>query len=86
MPDDTLRSAIGISGDCHGSLKFYGINYAQVDPAADGGPDYAAIAEAASKPNVTAVMIQRSRGYDNRKALSVDEIGRICETVKAVNP
>ena len=86
MPYDTLRSAIGISGDCHGSLKFYGINYAQVDLAADGGPDYAAIAEAAAKPNVTAVMIQRSRGYDNRKALSVDEIGRICETVKAVNP
>ena len=27
MPYDTLRSAIGISGDCHGSLKFYGINY-----------------------------------------------------------
>ena len=84
MPYDTLRSAIGISGDCHGSLKFYGINYAQVNLAADGGPDYAAIAEAASKPNVTAVMIQRSRGYDNRNALSVDEIGRICETVKAV--
>ena len=69
MPYDTLRSAIGISGDCHGSLKFYGINYAQVDLAADGEPDYAAIAEAAAKPNVTAVMIQRSRGYDNRKAL-----------------
>ena len=45
-PYDTLRTAIGISGDCFGSLKFYGINYGQVELAPDGGPDYAAIAEA----------------------------------------
>ena len=61
MPYDTLRSAIGISGDCHGSLKFYGINYAQVDLNADGDPDIPAIKAAAADKNVTAVMIQRSR-------------------------
>ena len=33
LPYDTLRSAIGISGDCHGSLKFYGVHYAQTDLA-----------------------------------------------------
>ena len=27
MPYDTLRTAIGISGDSFGSLKFYGIDY-----------------------------------------------------------
>ena len=85
-PYDTLRSAIGISGDCHGSLKFYGVNYAQVDLAADGGPDLEAIRKAAADPRVSAVMIQRSRGYEDRKAMTVPEIGRICETVKAVNP
>lgn len=85
-PYDTLRNAIGISGSCHGSLKFYGIDYAEVALAANGEPDYAAIENAAADKRVAAVMIQRSRGYDNRKALSVAEIGRICDTVRKVNP
>ena len=86
MPYDTLRSAIGISGDCHGSLKFYGVEYGQVDLTDAGEPDYEAIAKAAAEENVTAVMIQRSRGYADRKALTVEEIGRICSVVKEVNP
>ena len=86
LPYDTLRSAIGISGDCHGSLKFYGIDYAQVDMTPEGEPDYAGIARAAADRKVAAVMIQRSRGYADRKALTVDEIGKIIETVRAVNP
>lgn len=86
MPYDTLRTAIGINGVEHGSLKFYGIDYAQVDMTADGEPDYEAIAKAAADPKVTAVMVQRSRGYDDRKSLSVEEIGRICRCVKEANP
>jgi len=86
LPYDTLRNAIGISGDCHGSLKFYGVEYGQVDLTAAGEPDYDAIAKACAEENVSAVMIQRSRGYEERKALSAEEIGRICSTVKAVNP
>lgn len=86
LPYDTLRTAIGISGDCHGSLKFYGIDYAQVDMAANGEPDYDGIARAAADPKVTGVMIQRSRGYADRKALTVEEIGRIVKAVKEVNP
>ena len=86
LPYDTLRNAIGITGDCHGSLKFYGVEYGQVDLAENGEPDYEGIAAAVADERVTAVMIQRSRGYADRKALSVEEIGRICSTVKAVNP
>lgn len=86
LPYDTLRNAIGISGDCHGSLKFYGIDYAQVDMTASGEPDYDGIARAASDPKVTGVMIQRSRGYADRKALTVQEIEKIVKAVKAVNP
>ena len=85
-PYDTLRTAIGLSGESFGSLKFYGIGYGQVELAADGGPDYAAIREAVKEEGVAGVMIQRSRGYEDRRALSVREIGRIVETVKAVNP
>ena len=84
-PYDTLRTAIGLSGNVFGSLKFYGVNYAQVDLAPDGRPDYDAIRAAVSDPKVKGVMIQRSRGYEDRKALSVKEIGRIVEAVREVN-
>lgn len=86
MPYDTLRSAIGISGRCHGSLKFYGIDYAQVDLRADGTPDIEGIKAAVSDKKVTAVMIQRSRGYEDRPALTVEQIGEICAAVKSVDP
>lgn len=86
LPYDTLRCAIGISGDGYGSLNFYGIDYAQVDLAANGDPDYAAIRCAAANEKVTGVMIQRSRGYAERRALTVEEIGKICEAVHEVNP
>lgn len=86
MPYDTLRSAIGISGSCHGSLKFYGIDYAQVDLRADGTPDIEGIKAAVSDKKVTAVMVQRSRGYEDRPALTVEQIGEICAAVKSVDP
>ena len=48
LPYDTIRTTIGISGDCHGSLKFYGVDYAQVDLNAQGEPDYDGIRDAAA--------------------------------------
>ena len=86
LPYDTLRNAIGIEGDCHGSLKFYGINYAQVDLKADGSLDIGAIKKAAADKSVTAVLIQRSRGYGNRPAFSAEQIGEIARAVKEVDP
>ena len=86
LPYDTLRNAIGIEGDCHGSLKFYGINYAQVDLKADGTPNIEAIKKAAADKCVTAVLIQRSRGYGDRPAFSAEQIGEIARAVKEVDP
>lgn len=85
LPYDTLRNAIGIEGDCHGSLKFYGINYKQVD-LKNGEADLDAIIAALADRSISAVLIQRSRGYENRKALSAEEIGEICSAVKSVAP
>lgn len=85
-PYDTLRSAIGISGNGFGSLKFYGVNYGEVALTAGGKPDLTAIEKAAADEKVAAVMIQRSRGYADRPALTVQEIGEICKSVKKVNP
>ena len=85
-PYDTLRCAIGISGDGVGSLRYYGIGYSQVDLTAAGEPDYEQIRRAAADPKVTGVMLQRSRGYDDRRALTIEDIRRICEAVREVNP
>ncbi len=80
---DTLQNTI--TGDYCGSMKHYGIGYKQVD-LQNGRPDLPAIAEAAKDPTIKLVFIQRSRGYAVRETLSCAEIGKICETVHAVNP
>ena len=81
LPYDTLQGAIGITGKYRGSLKEYGVGYKQVGLGDDGGPDYKAIKAAISNENIGAVFIQRSRGYSLRRALTVQEIGEICEVV-----
>ena len=84
-PYDTLRTAIGIDGDEFGSLRFYGIDYHQVDTL-NGGPDFESIRRASDGLRPAAVLIQRSRGYDSRRALTVADIGEIVRTVKSVSP
>ena len=84
-PYDTLRTAIGISGSAHGSLRDYGVAYAQVDTL-DGGPDLDAIVRAAREIRPAAALVQRSRGYDSRRALTVEEIGGIVRAIKSASP
>lgn len=84
-PYDTLRTAIGITGDAYGSLAFYGVKYAEV-PTKDGGPDLAAIEREVGEKRPRAVLIQRSRGYDSRRAISAEEVGELCRLVKRVSP
>ena len=85
-PYDTLQRTIGIAGDGDGSLKFYGIDYAQVDLLKNGDPDIDGIKKAASNLKVKAVMLQRSRGYALRRAFGVDDIENIIKAVREVNP
>ena len=84
-PYDTIHSVIGLSGEGMGSLKDFGVKYAQVDLNAEGRPDIEAIKKAVEeKPKM--VYIQRSRGYSLRPTLSVAEIGEIAKAVKSVSP
>ncbi len=85
-PYDTLQETIGIRGGQFGSLAFYGIGYKQIDLLADGTPDLKAIAEEVKTPATAAVLIQRSRGYSSRRAISISEIKCITDVVKANNP
>ena len=86
LPYDTLRTVIGISGDLPGTLRYYGTEYRQTDLKPSGEPDIPAIRAAASDPRVTAVAVQRSRGYEQRPALTVAQIGEIAAAVHDVNP
>ena len=83
-PYDTLHAAI--TGSAHGSLASYGIRYSQLELAADGGPDYETIRETVAATHPRAAYLQRSRGYAPRRALFVDEIGRVADLVKAESP
>lgn len=85
-PYDTLRSAIGISGGAFGSLTYYGVGYDEVALTESGEPDYETIRKAAAAPKVNAVILQRSRGYADRPALSIETIARVIQTVREVNP
>lgn len=84
-PYDTLCSSIGITGNAPGSMRDFGIGYAQVDPTPEGLPDLEGIAEAVKDPKVRTVLIQRSRGYSTRAALPIEWIKRIVDTVRSVN-
>lgn len=86
VPYDTLRKAIGITGEEFGSLKFYGIGYKQVDLLEDGGIDYETIRAALDDETITAVIVQRSCGYDNRDTLTIEEIRKICSAVHKKRP
>lgn len=83
-PYDTIHGVIGISGEGMGSLKDFGVEYNEV-PLKDEKLDFDAI-EKAVDDTTTMVYIQRSRGYELRTSLSVDEIGRVCSIVKKKNP
>lgn len=81
-PYDTLEEVIGIR-DSKGSLKEYGISYAQVDLLADGEFDFDGI-KAAINEKTKLVTIQRSKGYQPRKTLSVERIGQLISFIKGI--
>lgn len=84
-PYDTLEEVIGIAGEAGaGSLKDFGIGYKQVE-LKNGALDEEGILNAIT-PDVKLVLIQRSRGYDWRPSLSVDEIDRMIERIHAAHP
>ncbi len=86
-PYDTLQSTIGITGDYPGSLRDFGVKYSQIDLLPSGDADFEAIKnKIAQDKSITTVLIQRSRGYSTRAALSVSKIGEICDVVHEADP
>ncbi len=83
-PYDTLEEVIGIRPS-NGSLAEYGVTYRQVDLLPDDRFDLEGI-RAAINERTKMVHIQRSKGYQTRRTLSVEEIGKAIAYVKSLNP
>mgnify|MGYP004699961815 FL=1 len=82
-PYDTLHGVIGIDGSHYGSLMDYGVIYDQCDLLPGSKPDIEKIKEKCADAKVC--YIQRSRGYADRKALSLETIKEIRDAAKSVN-
>ena len=88
-PYDTLDEVIGNSGVAgNGSLHDFGVEYRQADLFADGSFDLDEIRRVLTEEGerIKVVFIQRSKGYLNRKTLSVDEIGEVIAFVRSIKP
>lgn len=81
-PYDTLEEVIGIRPS-RGSLAEYGVTYRQVDLLGDGSFDYDNIRKAISS-KTKLIEIQRSKGYQTRPTLSVEQIGQAVRFVKEI--
>ena len=93
-PNDTLLSVTGdvydtlqgvITGQGNGSLRDFGVSYQKIE-LKNGKPDMPAIEKAVRKYAPKVVFLQRSRGYSQRDALSIEEIEQVCGRVKAIDP
>jgi cystathionine beta-lyase family protein involved in aluminum resistance len=83
-PYDTLANIIGQDNNIPDTLVDRGIYYEEVKLNQNGHPDYEAISAAVNK-NTTMVLIQRSRGYSLRSALSIEEIAKMVRLVREKN-
>lgn len=87
-PYDTLEEVIGIRKS-RGSLAEYGIGYRQVDLLPDGSFDFDGLEKALTEDTehrIHLCTIQRSKGYQTRRTLSVDQIGEAIHFMKKLRP
>ena len=87
--------ALSISGNAYdslhgvlygkGSLEDFGISFEKID-LVDGDFDFDAIKKHLANNKVKMVYIQRSRGYEDRNALSIEQIEKACAFVKTISP
>ena len=83
-PYDTMQTVIGYDNPCPGSLKEFGIKYAEL-PMLEGKVNIAGIKDII-KPETKLVLIQRSRGYSMRSPLSIADIRAITSEVHRIKP
>ncbi|HHT42693.1 MAG TPA: hypothetical protein GX014_04765 [Firmicutes bacterium] len=84
-PYDTLQTVIGTRGSSPRSLVRRGITYKEVPLTPNGGLDLEAIGREITHRTKMAIF-QRSRGYNWRPSLTISELARGIDAVRAANP
>ncbi len=84
-PYDTLQQVIGIEGNKKGNLISKGIKYDKIELKNEQEFQYDKIKKILKDDNIKLVMLQRSTGYTNRRAFSIEEIERAIKTIREVN-
>lgn len=84
-PYDTLKSVIGTAGDSRNSLIKCGVKYEEIDLIGDDF-DIEAIKARLKLGGVRVAAIQRSRGYSQRKSLTINKIEAAIKAVKEISP
>ena len=84
-PYDTLQSVIGTAGESRNSLIKCGVKYEEIDLIGNDF-DLEAIKERCARGDVRVAAIQRSRGYAQRKSLTIDKIAEAIKVIKAASP
>lgn len=83
-PYDTLEDIIGWSQAGDGSLCEMGVKYTEI-PLLEDGLDFTAI-ECAAQRKPKMMMLQRSRGYSERRSISIAEMQRAFASIQAISP
>ena len=83
-PYDTLHQVIGIT-DNPSSLKSFGVQYDEID-LVNNDFDEKKIEEYLKTNPVKMIEIQRSRGYSTRETLSIEQVQKIIQTIKKIQP
>lgn len=86
-PYDTLEEVIGLSGEAdQGSLKDFGIRYEQLELGDGGAIDLKGLEARLEAGPVRMVYLQRSKGYDWRPTMSMEQLSQVTELVHRVQP
>lgn len=82
-PYDTLLKVIGVEGNATGTLMDFGVVYSEV-PLKNSSINLDAFNSHIQK-NTKVVMIQRSTGYSDRRAFTIEEIREAIDKIKSIN-
>ena len=83
-PYDTLDEVIGLKEN-QSSLKSFNINYEQIDLINDDF-DYETIKSKLKNKFYKVIEIQRSKGYSQRKSLSIEKLSKVIKLIKELSP
>lgn len=82
-PYDTLDEVIGIVEN-KSSLKSYGINFEKIE-LIDNDFNYEEIQKTLKNKKMKLIEIQRSKGYANRKSISIEKVEKVIKAIREVD-